>query len=165
MKKSIIAAICILIAFILQSSVFSNINIGGVVPNILIIITAIWGFTQGDMFGLLVGFFCGMLIDVFFGSFMGFYAILYMYIGYLNGKFTNLFLAEDIKLPLILVSLSDLIYGFVCYIFLFLLRGRFAFSYYLSHVIVPEVIMTILITLIIYPLFLLIHNRFLVEKR
>jgi len=165
MKKIIVAALSIWVLFILQSTVFSNINIGGVVPNLLIIITACWGFMEGDLAGLLVGFFCGMLMDIFCGSFMGFYALLYMYLGYLNGKFCNLFYPEDVKLPLVLITTTDLLYGLGCYIFLFLLRGRFDFGYYIGHVIFPEIITTMIITLAVYPIVLLIHNKVLVDKR
>lgn len=165
MKKIIVGALSVWIVFILQSSVFSSINIGHTVPNILIILTACWGFMEGEMSGLIIGFVCGMLMDVFYGSFMGFYALIYMNLGYLNGKFCNVFYSDDIKLPLILITTTDLIYGFVCYVFLFLLRGRFNFSYYFAHIIFPEVITTVIMTLVFYPIILFIHNKFLVERK
>ena len=164
-KKIIIGVISVLLIFLLQSSVFSRINIGGIVPNLLIIITACWGFMQGSMAGLLVGFACGMLMDVFYGSFMGFYSLVYMYIGYLNGKFDNMFFPDDIKLPFALMTISDLVYGLSCYVFLFLLRGRFNFGYYFGHIIFPEIIMTTIMIIIVYPIMLGIYKRFLVEKR
>ncbi|MCR5595018.1 MAG: rod shape-determining protein MreD [Lachnospiraceae bacterium] len=159
MKKVIFAVLAVWITFILQSSIFSRINIGGIVPNLLIIVTACFGFMEGDLAGLLVGFGCGMLMDVFHGSFKGFYSLLYMYLGYMNGKFCNVFFPEDIKLPLVLITSTDLIYGLSCYVFLFLLRGRFDIGFYLGHVIFPEVIMTVLMTLIIYPIILWMHNK------
>ncbi len=165
MKKTITAVLIVWIAFILQSSVFSRINLGGYIPNLLIIVTACFGFMEGDLAGLLVGFGCGMLMDVFFGSFKGFYALIYMYLGYLNGKFINIFYPEDVKLPLVLIITTDLLYGLSCYVFLFLLRGRFDFGFYFGHIIFPEMIMTILISLIVYPLILMIHNRLMVTKR
>lgn len=165
MKKVIIAAASVWLMFILQSSVFSRINIGGIVPNMLIIITACFGFMEGDLAGLLVGFFCGMLMDVFYGSFKGFYALIYMYLGYLNGKFCNVFYPEDVKLPLALIISTDLLYGLSCYVFLFLLRGRFEIGFYFGHIILPEIIMTIIMTLLVYPIILLIHKRFYEIKR
>ncbi|MBO4901069.1 MAG: rod shape-determining protein MreD [Lachnospiraceae bacterium] len=165
MKKVIIAAASVWLMFILQSSVFSRINIGGIVPNMLIIITACFGFMEGDLAGLLVGFFCGMLMDVFYGSFKGFYALIYMYLGYLNGKFCNVFYPEDVKLPLALIISTDLLYGLSCYVFLFLLRGRFEIGFYFGHIILPEIIMTIIMTLLVYPIILFIHKRFYEIKR
>ena len=165
MKKVIIAVLSVWLMFILQSSVFSRINIGGIVPNMLIIITACFGFMEGDLAGLLVGFFCGMLMDIFYGSFKGFYALIYMYLGYLNGKFCNVFYPEDVKLPLALIISTDLLYGLSCYVFLFLLRGRFEIGFYFGHIILPEIIMTIIMTLLVYPIILFIHKRFYEIKR
>ena len=165
MKKVIIAVLSVWLMFKLQSSVFSRINIGGIVPNMLIIITACFGFMEGDLAGLLVGFFCGMLMDVFYGSFKGFYALIYMYLGYLNGKFCNIFYPEDVKLPLALIVSTDLLYGLSCYVFLFLLRGRFEIGFYFGHIILPEIIMTIIMTLLVYPIILFVHKRFYEIKR
>ena len=164
-KKIIITTISIFFCFILQSSVFSRLNIGKTIPNLLIILTACVGFMEGDMFGLITGFVCGMLMDVFFSPFNGFYAVIYMYIGYFNGKFCNIFYPEDVKLPVGLIITSDLMYGLSCYVFLFLLRGRFDFSYYLGNVIFPEVIATVIVTLCMYPIILTVHNRLSAIKR
>ncbi|MBQ8946895.1 MAG: rod shape-determining protein MreD [Lachnospiraceae bacterium] len=157
-KKIIAAVLGVWLCFILQSTVLSNMNIGNTVPNLLIILTACFGFMEGEMFGLLVGFFCGALMDIFFSTFNGFYALIFMYLGYLNGKFCNIFFPEDIKLPLGLIISTDLLYGLSCYVFLFLLRGRFDFAFYFSHIIFPEVIATVIITLFVYPLILKIHK-------
>ena len=165
MKKVIIAVLMVWLTFILQSSVFSRINIGGIVPNLMIILTACFGFMEGELAGLLVGFGCGMLMDVFFGSFNGFYALIYMYLGYMNGKFCNIFYPEDVKLPLALIISTDLLYGLSCYVFLFLLRGRFEMGFYFGHIIVPEVIVTMIMTLVMYPAILFIHNKIYVINR
>ena len=42
---------------------------------------------------------------------------------------------------------------------LFLMRGRFQISYYLVHIILPEAVYTILVTLILYPLILWLNKR------
>jgi len=165
MKKVIVAVLMVWIVFILQSSVFSRINIGGIVPNLMIILTACFGFMEGELAGLLVGFGCGMLMDVFFGSFNGFYALIYMYLGYMNGKFCNVFYPEDVKLPLALIISTDLLYGISCYVFLFLLRGRFDMGFYVGHVIAPEIIVTMIMTLLVYPVILFIHNKVYVTDR
>ncbi len=165
MKRVIMAILMVWITFIFQSSIFSRINIGGIVPNLMIVLTACFGFMEGELAGLLVGFGCGMLTDVFFGSFNGFYAIIYMYLGYMNGKFCNIFYPEDVKLPLALIISTDLLYGLSCYVFLFLLRGRFNMGFYFGHVIIPEVIVTMIMTLVMYPLILLIHNKVYVINR
>lgn len=160
MKKVITTIILIIISFILQCTVFRALAIQSIVPNILIILTACIGFMQGERYGVFTGFFCGLLLDIFFFEVIGFYALLYMYIGYMNGLFHNIFYPDDIKLPLIMVTVSDLLYSVVVYVLLFLLRSRFHFGYYFLNIMIPELVYTIFVAVIFYPLLLLITKLF-----
>lgn len=160
MKKFLTTVLLIFISFILQCTVFRALAIESIVPNILIILTACAGFMHGERFGVFTGFFCGLLLDIFFFEIIGFYALIYMYIGYMNGLFHNIFYPDDIKLPLIMVTVSDLAYSFIVYILMFLLRGRFDFGYYFMNIILPELLYTILVAVLVYPLLLLLTHKF-----
>lgn len=159
MLRKFIVSIFILGCFILQCSVFGSIAFARIVPNLMIVLTSSFGFMRGEKEGLLIGFFCGLLSDIFFGDFLGFYALLLMYIGYLNGKFSRIFYPEDIKLPMALIITSDLSYGFICYILMFMLRGRLQFSYYFTHVILPEALYTTVVTMFLYPFVLKVNEK------
>lgn len=159
MRRFFVSFLLIILCFILQSTFFKAIAFGGIVPNLMIVLTASFGFMRGEKTGLIFGFFCGLLADIFFGSVIGLYAMIYMYIGYANGKFNKIFYPEEIKLPLFLILVSDLGYGLLCYIVLFLMRSRFQFTYYLLHIIFPEMVYTILVTLLFYPLVLWINKK------
>ena len=104
----------ILISFVLQTTVFQFFNFGGIAPNLLIIVTASYGFMLGRRYGMVVGFISGLLMDIFYGSVLGFYALIFLYIGAGNGVFHRVFYQNDIKLPLALITVSDLLYSFVC---------------------------------------------------
>ncbi len=159
MRRKITIIILIWVCFLMQSTVFQAIDFGGIVPNLLIVLTAAFGFMRNEKEGLIIGFFCGLLCDIFYGDVIGFYALVYMYIGYLNGKFSGVFYPEDIKLPMALIVVSDLSYGIVCYVSLFLLRGRLDFPFYFLNVILPEMVYTTVVTLLLYPLVLFINMR------
>ena len=164
--RKVIVTIFIIVCFVLQCSVFDSLSFAGIIPNLMIILTASFGFMRGEKEGLIIGFFCGLLSDVFFGSFLGFYALIFMYIGYLNGKFSRIFYPEDIKLPMALIVVSDLSYGIVCYVLMFLLRGRFHFWYYFTRVILPEALYTIVVTLFLYPVILKVNEKLeAIERR
>ena len=122
-----ISAIFIIICFLLQSTVFHSLSFGGIIPNLMIILTSSYGFMRGRKSGTLIGFFSGLLIDIFFSDVLGFYAILFMYIGYLNGVFKKMFYPGNIKLPIFLIVGSDFLYNILIYFFTFLLKGRFQF--------------------------------------
>lgn len=165
MKRKIITGIFIVAAFLLQSTVFGELSFANVRPNLMIIITASFGFMRGQKNGMAVGFFCGLLADVFWGGTLGFYMLIDTVIGYLNGSFHRMFYDDDIKLPLVLVGASDLIYSLCVYLCLFMLQGKFAFRYYMGHIILPELVYTILITLIVYQLILHVNRKLEAEEQ
>lgn len=150
MKRKIIVALMILISFLLQSTVFKALAIGSISPNLLVVLTSSFGFMRGKKEGLWVGFFCGLLEDIFYGRLLGMHAVMYMYIGYVNGYFNRIFYGEDIKLPIFLISVSELAYGLGTYAVMFLMRSRFAFFYYLTRIILPELVYTVILTLVFY---------------
>lgn len=166
MFRKIVVVLIVILGFLLQGTVFSGISMGGIVPNILIIITSSFGFMRGKNEGMAIGFMCGLILDIFFGDILGFYALIYLFIGYLNGFFKSIFYPEDIKLPMILIAASELAYCFLCFIFLFMLRGKFNLGYYFVHIFLPEIAYTIFVTLIVYK-FILWVNEWLegIEKR
>ena len=159
MLRKLTVTFFILVCFVLQCSVFVHLSLAGIMPNLMIILTSSFGFVRGEKEGLVIGFFCGLLTDVYFGSFLGFYALLLMYIGFLNGKFSKIFYPEDIKLPLALIITGDLSYGMICYVLMFLLRGRLAFGYYFTRIILPEALYTTIVTLFLYPLLLKVNEK------
>ena len=159
MRRYITYFLIIGICFLLQTTVFQALAFANITPNLMVIVVSAIGFMRGRKEGLWVGFLSGLLIDIFFGFYLGVYALIYMYIGYLNGKFNRIFYPEDIKLPLALILCSDLAYGLLCYLLFFLMRGKFHFGYYLLHIILPEAVYTIVVTLLLYPLILWINKR------
>ena len=85
--------------------------------------------------------------------------MIYMYIGYANGCFNHIFYEEDIKLPIFLISASELVYGLGTYVIMFMMRSRFAFTYYMIRIIFPELLYTIVVTLVFYRLMYSIDRR------
>ena len=151
MRRKLILAVLILLAFVLQGTVFQTLSIASIVPNLLLILTVSFGFMRGKKEGMFVGFFCGLLIDI------------YMYIGFGNGFLYKIFFDEDVKVPMVLVAGSDIAYGVLVYGLQFMLRGRLDFFSYLQHIILPEMVYTVLLTAVLYrPLYRL--NRWLTEN-
>ena len=100
-----------------------------------------------------------ILVDIFFGDFIGIYALLYMYAGFFAGMFHKIFFPENIILPLSLIIGGDFLYQFLCYVLMFLLRAKFDISYYMTHQILPEVVYTAIIALFLYPVILKINTK------
>ena len=164
-KRFLITAVIIIAAYLLQCTVFSSLELAGIKPNLLIIVTASFGFMRGSREGVLVGFVSGLLADIQFGDMIGFYALIYLLVGYINGMFQRLYFDEDIKLPLFLISISEFLYGIIVYFLTYLLRSDFNFLLYLNKIILPELIYTIVITLGLYPLILFINHKLEAEEK
>lgn len=164
-RRIIVTAVILLVAYLLQTTVFPALQIAGIKPNLMLIVTASFGFMRGSREGMLVGFVSGLMTDVQSGDMIGFYALIYLLAGYVNGIFEQIYFDEDIKLPLFLIAGTDLMYGAVVYFLTFLLRSDFNFLYYLNRIIIPETIYTIVITLIAYPLLLYINRRLEEEEK
>lgn len=166
MRRKVIVAIIIIVCLLLQNAVFPSLAFASITPNLMIVVTAAFGFMRGKKEGLWIGFFCGLCLDIFSGGFLGFYALLYMYVGFLNGFFRKLFYPEDIKLPLLLIAGSDLLCNLAVYFFSFFFRGKFNLLFYLQNIIFPELVYTMVVTIVLYILILKINQHLeLIEKR
>lgn len=162
MKRVIGQSIFVMLIFILQNTVFDALSFNGVKPNLLLIVTVFFGFAVSINNGMLTGFFSGLLCDIFFGSYLGVYSLLFLLFGGFGGVMARFFYQDDIVFPYLTVALSDGLFGVICYIFMFLLRGRFSFGVYISQVILPEMLYTLILSLLLIPL---LHkfNSFLVK--
>ena len=128
MKRKVITFFIILISFLLQSTLFVKLKFGAVSPNLMLVVTSSFGFMRGRKSGIAVGAISGLLVDIFWGQLLGFHTLLYTVIGYLNGSFERLFYDEDVKLPIVLISASEFLYGICIYVFVYMLQGDFAFG-------------------------------------
>lgn len=164
-KRPLLTVLIVIICFLLESTVFQSLSFASITPNLLIVVTASFGFMRGKREGMLVGFLSGLIIDIFFGDLIGFYALIYMVLGYVNGFFKRIFYPDDIKLPLILISASDFILGNLVFVFLFVMRSKFDYWYYLGHIIIPELIYTVLVTLVLYQIILHINQALESEEK
>ncbi len=166
MRRKITLFLIVIVCFLLQTTLFKKLAFANIAPNLLVIVISSFGFMRGRKEGLFLGFFSGLLIDIFFGQYLGVYALLYMYIGYVNGIFQKKFYPEDLKLPMVLIGVSDITCNLLIYMVSFLTRAQFAFGYYVKAVILPEFIYTMIVTIFVYYILLKINQRLeRLEKR
>lgn len=158
MKRIITLGILIILCFVLQTAFFPFIEIAGVSPDLLLILTVSFGLMRGRKEGMLVGFFCGFLYDLYFGYVIGPFMLLYMIIGYCNGFLHRWYLVEDVLLPIIMIVIDDFILNFATFVVFFLLRNRLQFGVYMKQIILPGMIYTALLTVVIFKLFVWINK-------
>lgn len=150
LKSLISLIILILVCFMLQTSVFNKLKLASVAPNLMLVVTAAIGFMKGSTKGLFTGFFCGLILDCYFGSLLGILALFYMVIGYLNGFFRRLLFSDDYKLPMALIFSSDLVFGLFMYLVEFLFRNKYELGFYFMNIMMPEAVYTTMVGLLVY---------------
>ncbi len=143
----------IVLAFLIQTSVFPLIPFLSATPNLLLILTFSFGFLHGNLPGMLYGLGAGLLLDLFYSGSFGFYSLIFIFIGYVNGFFSRFYYKEYLTLPMFMCVFSELIYHIYIYVFRFLIRAKLDLPYYFIHIVFPSVIFSMMVTLILYRFF------------
>lgn len=159
LKRILIYMLVILGAFAVQTGVFPLLPFLSATPNLLLILTFSFGFIYGGNTGMLCGLFAGILMDLFSTGPFGFYSLIYVCIGYFNGLFSRYYYDEFITLPLILCAVSELFYNLYIYGARFLIRSRLDLGFYFVDIILPELLFSMIVTLVLYRLFLSANQR------
>lgn len=144
--------VLIFIAFFLQTSIFPLIPFFTCSPNFLLIITFSYGLLYGEDIGILTGVFCGLLCDMYFNGVFGLYILIYSVLGYANGVLRTSFFEDTITFPMILSIVNGFAYNFYIYVTHFMIRKRFDIIYYVFRVMFPNVLFTLIVTVLIYKL-------------
>ncbi len=160
MRKIITGVLAVFIFFLLQSSVFRGLALSGAVPNFMLIICCTYAYMRGQRSGIWVGFFGGLLLDIFLMDGLGTYAMLYLYIGFLAGLTHPWYEVREFRIPLLTVFVGDIVLSLVQYLIFYVLRGDFRFGVYFSGRMLPELLATMLASVAVYPLLLWIEERF-----
>lgn len=162
MKRFLFYTFAMLISFLLQASAVRlfDTDMSGVTPNFLLILIVAFAVMRGDRTGLLLGFFSGLLIDLVFGNFVGYHAAMLMFLGFFVGLLCMSLPKDSLLVYIPIVAVTDLVFEFLNYVFMFLLRARFDLGFYMREVIVPEVILTTVISLFIIPFYIFVDDNF-----
>ncbi|HHW66660.1 MAG: rod shape-determining protein MreD [Epulopiscium sp.] len=160
-----VISIMLIITNVLQSTYFQHFRIRGTIPNFYIMIIVSFALLRGSREGAIVGFFAGLIQDLYFGTSIGFYALLGMYTGYFCGKINKDFYRESFLLPLVMTIFSTFFYELTVYVFTYLIRGKLQFLYYLNNVILPEVVYTGIISIFVYQCIYYLNKKLELKEK
>ncbi len=161
MRRRIVMILLILGCFLLQSTVWNIFPFSNFKPNLLLILTISFAFVHGRKSGIFLGFFTGLLIDLFYGNIIGITALIYMYIGYAVGSLYKVFFDDDVRIPMIISAAADIAYNSIFVLIQFAMGHRIDYAAYFRHIIMPEAISTVIFTLILFRLFYYINRKLL----
>lgn len=154
----IIAAI-VVFAFILQYTVISRLDFLECAPNLLLVITVVYGYSRGKNAGMLTGFFSGLLADVFYCEVIGFNALVFLACGFFAGIWKSKYYSNTLFIPMAVVVVTDIGYNLIYYFIWYVLRSEFYFVYSLTHVMLPNFLLTVTAALIIYKPIVFLNSK------
>lgn len=142
----------LLVCFLLQTTVFTAFDIGGIVPDLLVVLVVATGYHKGKLPGMWMGIFAGLLLDLTFGNLVGVYAFVLMFIGYGCGFLNAYYIRFDNMFPIAMIAVSEFCFMFYSYIVNLLIHRRFDLFYYMRRIMFPKVCYTVIIGIFLYKL-------------
>lgn len=149
-RKAVLMSFLAFLIICIESTILHRIKIYGIIPNLSLCMVVSCSLLFGSVFGRRLGFLVGFIHDVLFLDVLGFFALLYFLLGQTAGLFKNGFDQNNLLLSLSITALFDFLFSILCYLFLHFFQGRIDVFYYLIHIIIPELIYTIIASIPVY---------------
>lgn len=154
MRKFKVILIIILLFFLIyfmQANFFAWFNIGGIMPNLFVLLVLFIGLFVGNKIGAIFGILFGMILDIVIGRIVGPSSVLLGIVGMLGEYFDKNF-SKDSKITLLLMeACSLLIYEIGMYAFRIIQYGIEIEILTFTLTLIVEIVFNILFTIIFYP--------------
>ena len=123
--RRVLALIAVIVtAILLQSTVFSQLRLLGVRPELLYLVTILIALQEGPNDGAIVGFTCGLAQDMLLDQPMGITALTLTLLGYAVGMARQYIVSPSPLVPTIVVAISTAL-GVAFYEIVTFLLGQF----------------------------------------
>lgn len=155
MKKTIITVIILLtflIVYFLQINLFSWFNLGGVKPNLFVILVFIIGLFAGKSRGITIGITTGICLDFFLAKSIGITALMLGIVGFLGGYLDTKFSKDSRVTMIIMIIISTIIYEVGSLMFNYVINSARINIVFFIRILFVECVFNVIITIILYPL-------------
>lgn len=140
--------------FIFENTIFSRLEILGIVPNLSLIYIVLVALIRGRKLGSLLGLFLGLLRDILFSPALGPNALVYFFIGYIVGMLETKLSKDNIIVPLFLVGVSTVFYNIFYALIMFFLKQNISVHYIIKNIILVEMLYNMVLTIPLYKILL-----------
>lgn len=151
MNRWLPAAAAILGAAALQVAVAPHMSIGGIVPNLLLLVVVTLAFVGGSSAGLYGGFAAGLVLDMIGTGPVGAWALVLALTGYLSGMLAANVFAEGWLLPVTVAGLACLLAESVYVLYLLVVGRSTGFFSSLVGQALPGALYDTVLALLAYP--------------
>jgi rod shape-determining protein MreD len=150
--KTLKIALAIILVYLLQVTVISRLSVFGVRADLLLIITTLFAVTYGAENGFLIGLICGLVQDVFGGSFY-MQAVSKAILGFLIGTFKESVFGTEESVAFIAVFVATVTNFILEAVILFFFFGRpFASPLILAVTLIISCAYNSLLAPLFYPI-------------
>ena len=98
MPRWLRAGIVVLVALVLHTSVFPQLRVADVRPDLMLLLAVLGGLSAGPQIGAVFGFACGLAVDLLLQTPLGLSALTFSLIGYGVGAFQGVLLRSAVWL-------------------------------------------------------------------
>ena len=152
LKVIIIVLLLFFIVYFLQLNFFSWFNIGGIMPNLIVVLVLFIGLFIGNKTGIIFGIIFGIIIDLNLGKNIGITSVLLAIIG-LFGEYLDKNFSKDSRVTIIVMSaVSTVIYECFTYALNIFQYGVMLELLTFTLTVLVEVLFNTMLIIIIYPL-------------
>lgn len=155
MKNTLIVIITILIfllLYFLQINFFNWFNIGGIKPNLFVILVLFLGLFAGKRVGIPIGILIGIMLDFFTSKKIGISGIMLGAVGAMGGILDKNFSKDSRMTILIMTVVVTLAYEIGMYIINSLIASASFEIIPFIKILLVELIYNVILTIILYPL-------------
>ena len=123
MVRYIILALLPFMAIFFQSTLFSFYSIRGTIPDLVLMFVVFFALINGERQGIIYGFLCGLLEDLYMGRLIGLNALCKAIVGYSLGKMQGNVFKENMLVGFLGVLTGTFINSLVMLILIILVSG------------------------------------------
>jgi rod shape-determining protein MreD len=109
MRRTLVWSAVVLTALVLQSTLFAQVKLGGVKPDLVYLVTIVLAFLEGPSSGALAGFAGGMAEDFLLNQPKGITALTLTLVGYTVGVMRQYIVSPSPLLPVALVGVTTFV--------------------------------------------------------
>ncbi|SJZ92914.1 rod shape-determining protein MreD [Selenihalanaerobacter shriftii] len=153
--------VLMLISLVLQITIFAFYPVWGVTPDLLLIIVISSALLNGYRKGAYIGFFTGLIQDVFSSGLFGSNIVIKLILGYACGFLQKKIYPKSIIIPGLVITVSTIFSQLLMVILTDHIMLQAELWTRFKEVTLPLIIYHILLSLFIYPMMYYIKYKFL----
>jgi rod shape-determining protein MreD len=141
--RYVMFAVIAVVNLIFTGAVFTNINIAGIAPDIIVCSMASIVILEKRMSGAVIGFICGLLLDMLLSGVIGFYTIPYLLTGaLLYAVVRRISYIDRFFVPMLITACAYVFKEILSALITYMLGSEFQILHMFVRYILPEMVAT-----------------------